>query len=430
MLRQAEPVLQHLTTRPTPGVQGLSEGDGPFTIAYTYDGVNELTPEGEEPVPIAGETEPPEEPSAPEQKVNFLKEHEVAPVGHLAHDALLLDLITKPVKFTVTGNMGEGGEFKGTFDVDIKELLWRQPQDPDEDDDKIKDYPFVCGDFDVKKVGAEGEEGTPPVLEDSSLKVSVCIELSDFAMTVEEGEQSNVVTITIQEMHNLPKAWDLEEGDEGGEDHAFAYEASYGIPSSRGITEVKATPGTMVPMAAPKAAEEQEEGKEEGEDGGEKQEPKPKTPDPEPDIAVLQHTLREVDVNNEKSAQRVVWGHTTTVFMNQEVISNFANELRRGTKFAVDLRRLYKDETKDYPYATKYHGKSEMNLSQARAHASLRTCTKAPMHHVQCRGVPLSFMHRLRHEVLQRPLDGRHRRFMIIESRFRLHLTKSRSATP
>lgn len=345
------------------GVQGLSEGDGPVTVAYTYDGVNELTPEGEEPVLIAGETEPPEEPSVPEQKLSFLKEHEVAPVGHLAHDALLLDLITKPMKFTVMGTVGEG-EFKGIFDVDVKELLWRLPPDPDEDDDKIKDYPFVCGDFEVKKVVAEGEEAAPPVLEDSQLKVSVCIELSDFAMTVEEGEQSNVVTITIQEMHNLPKAWDLEEGDEGGEDHAFSYEASYGIPSSHGITEVTASPGTMIPPAAPPAASEgQEDGKEEGE-SGESAEAKPEMPDPESEVAILQQTLREVDVNNEKKAQRVVWGHTHTVFMNKEVISNFANELRRGTKFALDLKRLYKEEGKDYPYATKYHGKSEMDLSQ------------------------------------------------------------------
>jgi hypothetical protein len=42
----------------------------------------------------------------------------------------------KPVKFTVTGTVGEG-EFKGVFEVDIKTLIWREHPDPDEDDDKI-----------------------------------------------------------------------------------------------------------------------------------------------------------------------------------------------------------------------------------------------------------------------------------------------------
>jgi len=361
------------------GVQGLSEGDGPIAVAYTYDGVNELTPEGEEPVPIAGETNPEEsEPSAPEQKIAFLKEHEVAPIGHEAHDALLLNLVTKRVSFTVSGTVGEG-EFKGVFDVDVTELLWRGHPDPDEDDDKKKDYPFVAGDFDVKKVGAEGEDGAPPVLEDSPLKVSVCIELSDFAMSVEQGEQSNVVTITIQEMHNLPRAWSLEEGDEGGEDHIFAYEASYGMPSSRGITDVKATPGTMVPAAPPKGGGDGQEGGEEGESA----EAKPKTPEPEPEpepeIALLQQTLREVDINNEKKSQRVVWAHAYSAFMNQEVITDFSNALRRGTKFAIELKRTYKEGGKEYPYATKYHGKSEMNLSDILEEDRLSVTVRSPV---------------------------------------------------
>jgi len=69
-------------------------------------------------VRIAGEAEAPDEALVPEQTMDFIKEHEVALVGHQKHDALLLDLITKPIKFTVTETVGEG-EFKGMFDVDI-----------------------------------------------------------------------------------------------------------------------------------------------------------------------------------------------------------------------------------------------------------------------------------------------------------------------
>ena len=363
------------------GVKGLSEGDGPISVVYDYDANEFAAPpdEGEaEPVRIAGEAEAPDEASVPEQTMDFIKEHEVAPVGHQKHDALLLDLITKPVKFTVTGTVGEG-DFKGVFDVDIHQLLWRVHPCPDEDDDKKRDYPFILGDFDVKKVageGNEGEEGAPPMLEDSPLKVTVCIELSDFAMTVEQGEESNVMTITIQELHNLPKAWSLEEGDVGGEEHVFAYLASYSIPSSNGMVEVEAEPGKMVPETPPtQPPEEVEEAPAAGEEGGGGEEggaeavegtvDRPKTPPAdEPEIEVLQQTLREVDVRNEKKNQRVVWGHSYSSFMTPEILSNFADALRKGAKFAVDLARKYKEADKDYVYASKYHGKSEMDLAQ------------------------------------------------------------------
>ena len=325
---------------------------------------------GEAPAPerIAGATEPPEEGGAA-QKIAFVKEHECPPVGHQMHDALLLDLIMKPVKFTVTGTVGEG-EFKGVFEVDIKALIWREHPDPDEDDDKKKDYPFVAGEYDVKKVAQEGEDGAPPALEDSPLKITACIELSDFVMTVEEGERSNVMTVTVQEMHNLPKAWSLEEGDEGGESHVFAYQASYTIPTSQGPFEVVVSPGDMVPASPPPAppaeGEEAPAAREEKQEGEEKDKSDAKIPgrSPEPEKAVLQQTLREVDLADEKKAQRVKWAHSYTAFMNPEVISSFADALRKGTKFAVDIKRKYKEEEKDYVYAAKYHGKSEMDLSQ------------------------------------------------------------------
>ena len=115
------------------GVQGLSESDGPITVAYTFD-ANEFAADSEEvvePVPIAGETEPPEEGGAV-QKIDFVKEHKLAPVGHKGHEDVLLNLVTKQFKFTVTGTVGEG-DFKGLFDVDTKELIWRDHPDPDED---------------------------------------------------------------------------------------------------------------------------------------------------------------------------------------------------------------------------------------------------------------------------------------------------------
>ena len=343
-------------------------------MAYEYDRDEFVPPppEGEEapePERIAGATEPPEEGGAAQQ-IDFVKEHACPPVGHKLHEALLLDLIMKPVKFTVTGTVGEG-EFKGVFDVDIRALIWREHPDPDEDDDKKKDYPFVAGEYDVKKVAQEGEDGAPPVLEDSPLKITACIELSDFVMTVEEGEQSNVMTVTVEEMHNLPKAWSLEEGDEGGENHEFAYQASYTIPTSQGPFEVVVSPGDMVPATPPPAppaegeeAPAAEEEKPEGEGGGD--EPNAKIPEdpPSPATAVLQQTLREVDLANEKKAQRVKWGNSFTAFMNPAVISDFADALRKGTKFAVDVKRRYKEEEKDYVYAAKYHGMSEMDLSQ------------------------------------------------------------------
>lgn len=368
-------------------MEGLSEGDGPISVAYEYD-ANEFAPQTEggqaeapEPVPIAGRTEPAEEGGA-EQKIDFIREHEVAPIGHVDHDQLLLNLITKKFKFTVTGTVGES-DFRGLFDVDIQELIWREHPDPDEDDDKKKDYPFVLGDFQVMKVVEEGEESAPPKLEESPLKVSVCIELSDFAMTVEEGEESNVMTITIQELHNLPKAWSLEEGDVGGEDHAFAYQASYSIPSSRGINYVTAKPGTMVPPTPPPGEpEERKEGEPPAAGEGQSEEgkaPKPKTPVLEPEIAILQYTLREVDISNEKKNQRVMWGHSYTAFMNPEVIKNFAGELRKGTKFAVDLARKYKEEEKEYVYAEKYHGKSEMDLADILEQDRLSITVRAPV---------------------------------------------------
>ena len=356
-----------LTRLEQTGVQGLSESDGPITVAYTFD-ANEFAADSEEvvePVPIAGETEPPEEGGAV-QKIDFVKDHKLAPVGHKGHEDMLLNLVTKQFKFTVTGTVGEG-DFKGLFDVDTKELIWRDHPDPDEDDDKKKDYPFINGDFEVKRVGEETEDGSPN-LTDSSLKVSLCIELSDYVMTVEEGEQSNVMTIVVEEMHNLPKAWSLEEGDEGGDEHAFAYRANYAFPSMNGgIKEVTAQPGKMVP-ATPPASQPEGEGAGEGDEEQDVVQQQQKFPstdqEPEPEIAVLQHTLREVDVNKEKKAQRVAWHHEFTSFMSPSVIKDFADALRKGTKFAVDLKRIYKDEDKDYIYAAKYHGKSEMDLSK------------------------------------------------------------------
>ena len=333
-------------------------------MSYEYDRDEFVRPPpegGDAPAPerIAGATEPPEEGGAA-QKIAFVKEHECPPVGHQMHDALLLDLIMKPVKFTVTGTVGEG-EFKGVFEVDIKALIWREHPDPDEDDDKKKDYPFVAGEYDVKKVAQEGEDGAQPTLEDSPLKITTCIELSDFVMTVEEGERSNVMTITVHEMHNLPKAWSLEEGDEGGESHVFAYQASYTIPTSQGPFEVVVRPGDMVPATPPPA---EGEAKQEGEAGEDKPDAEVPEKPPEPEKAVLQQTLREVDLANEKKAQRVKWAHSYTAYMNPEVISSFADALRKGTKFAVDITRKYKEEDKDYVYAAKYHGMSEMDMSQ------------------------------------------------------------------
>ena len=314
-------------------------------------------PEGGEPVPIEGQTEPPAEGGA-EQRIDFFKEHEVAPVGHKECEQLLIGLVTKKVRFTVTGAVG-GGDFNGVFAVDVSTLIWRSHPDPDEDEDKIKDYPYVAGVYDVQKVAQTEEEGSGLNLEYSPLKVSVCIELSDFVMSVEEGEQSNVMSITIQELHSLPKAWNLEEGDAGGDDHIFSYQASYSIPSTHGIVEVTAKPGSMVPATPPPAPPEGAEG--EGDEAGESGKPKQAEV---PQIAVLQQTLREVDANLEKGVQRVVWAHTYTTFMNSAVSSTFTGALRMGTKFTVDIKRMYKDEDKEYAFAAKYHGKCAMDLSE------------------------------------------------------------------
>lgn len=91
----------------------------------------------------------------------------------------------------------------GVFSVGVRDLVWLPEPDPDEE--MPKDIPFVEGWFKVEKPPpeegeepaapaepAEGEEPAPELFP-ADCEVWVGIELTDYVMTREEAEESNVV---------------------------------------------------------------------------------------------------------------------------------------------------------------------------------------------------------------------------------------------
>lgn len=145
-----------------------------------------------------------------------------------------------------------------------------------------------------------------------------------------------VLTVTIQGMHNLPGPWMLREGDEGGDGHLYDYTASYAIPASQGDQNVLVDSGEMVPADLTSEPEEQEGETEEkdeeqdagaegeaavaeGNEGGQAKAGNGKAAN-KVSIVNLQHTLTEVDSELESNAQRVIWNHTHTSFVSPDGI--------------------------------------------------------------------------------------------------------------
>eukprot|EP00290_Baffinella_frigidus_P010313 CAMPEP_0180159246 /NCGR_PEP_ID=MMETSP0986-20121125/27410_1 /TAXON_ID=697907 /ORGANISM="non described non described, Strain CCMP2293" /LENGTH=286 /DNA_ID=CAMNT_0022109295 /DNA_START=52 /DNA_END=908 /DNA_ORIENTATION=- len=257
------------------GIRGLPADAEPLGLTYKLP-ANEFhkdPEEGAEPLAIAGEVEKLEAGGA-EQTWNFATQHPVPLPGVAGHEVMLRNFITSPAEFKLTGTLG-GEELDAGFSVPLEQLVWLPPPDPD-DDSKNKGFPYIEGWFPVVKVKAvveggeaeaapevEGEEAAAPVeKEEELIEVYVSIELSENVFSLETCAETNVLTFTVVSLHNIPLAWTLPEGDEGGEGHAFAYSARYAFPSAAGMVNQVAEPGMMLPAALPPAAPEA------GEEGG------------------------------------------------------------------------------------------------------------------------------------------------------------------
>ena len=279
------------------------------------------------------------------------------PLDPESRSKLFLKLIQEPFKFQVEGLHESGGR----FEVSGKDLIFPPEFDPYED--RPFPGPFVTGWYLINPADPDVGEGFP-----QNIEVQTSIYLSENICSDRDSEYTNVITITVKEMHRLPKTWMLAADDDGA-DSIYAEVASYSLPGAAGMTLVQTPPGIMIPKRRiddPEAAAASEN------PSG------PTPPATEPDEFEVQHTGRKVTRAAEEAGQRVRWEHAHSVFCFEASARVFTEAVRRRTRFAVEVRRTLRDGA-DYVYAGKYHGLAEFDLSEFMVEGTTAVTVRSPV---------------------------------------------------
>ncbi|EKX53334.1 hypothetical protein GUITHDRAFT_133066 [Guillardia theta CCMP2712] len=251
-----------------------------------------------------------------------------------AHRELLADLLSLDMLYVVTATVGSD-DYKGGCSVSLVPLIWRKrPQFDDEGWELEK--PTVEGWFTLLPLTSPeaAQSAEPPV----TCEVHVRMELSRPVFSIEEEHKTNVITVNVRGLYNLPPTWNVGEGEEM-EDHKYWYEAAYDFPSSSGSVQVTAENGSL---SVPSSQDESDVRS-------------------ESEKAFLQGTLQEISLKEEDQSIRVVWNHRFRTFMTPSTLDSFKDAIQKA-RFPVSIRRVLKSGA-DYVYTNKYKGLANVDLS-------------------------------------------------------------------
>eukprot|EP00960_Hanusia_phi_P077998 768766-Hanusia_phi.AAC.8 len=270
----------------------------------------------------------------------YEKLHEFPPQDSEAFNEFMADLLSYDMKFDMAASF-EASEFKGRCSVSLVPLIWRE-RPPFDDEGWELEKPLIEGWFSL--VPTEAAASTEDDAAESKMPVVTCevflrVELSRPVFALEDEINTNVVTVNVRGLYNLPQTWNVAEGEEV-DDHKYRYEAAYDFPASSGSVQVKAENGSLslppspdegqLPIAAEKA--------------------------------FLQGTLQEISLKEESEALRVVWNHHFRTFMRPSTLEIFKDAIQTA-KFPVSICRVLKSGG-EYVYANKYKGLANVDLSQ------------------------------------------------------------------
>jgi len=205
--------------------------------------------------------------------LDFFKEYSLSNELDI-REKLYLKLIQDPFIFQVQGLC----ESLGSFSVSAKDLIFPPELDPYEDRPFLG--PFVTGWYPVLPADPEQVDGFP-----TNVEFRVAMDLSETICSEEELGNTNVITITIEELHRLPQTWMPDENDDG-EEGIYAHVVKYHLPGVMDMHLIETPPGKMIPP----------DPEESDQDGGPPRSPVPASPE----FFEVQHTGRRTTLRTEQ----------------------------------------------------------------------------------------------------------------------------------